>query len=100
MSRILITGAGGGFGRLTVVALLKAGHHVVATMRDIAGSNRAIAEELTKLGAHVLELDVMQDASTQKGVDQALGKLGGIEVVINNAGVGVLGFQESFRLED
>jgi NAD(P)-dependent dehydrogenase (short-subunit alcohol dehydrogenase family) len=100
MSKILITGASGGFGRLTVVALLKAGHNVVATMRDVAGRNRAIAEELTKLGAHVLELDVTQDASTQKGVDQALGKLGTIDVVINNAGVGVLGFQESFTPED
>ena len=100
MSKILITGASGGFGRLTVAALRKAGHDVVATMRDVGGRNRAVSEELTKLGAHVVELDVTQDASTQKGVDQAIGKLGAIDIVINNAGVGVLGFQESFTPED
>jgi NAD(P)-dependent dehydrogenase (short-subunit alcohol dehydrogenase family) len=100
MSKILITGAGGGFGKLTTEALLKAGHSVVGTMRDLKGRNRAGAEELTKLGAHVVELDVTQDASTQKGVDQALAKLGAIDVVVNNAGVGVLGFQESFTADD
>ncbi|MBL7716346.1 MAG: SDR family oxidoreductase [Bdellovibrionales bacterium] len=100
MSKILITGASGGFGSLTVAALLKAGHQVVATMRDTAGRNRAVADELTKLGAYVVEMDVTQDASTQKGVDQAVGRLGSIDVVINNAGIGVLGFQESFTADD
>jgi NAD(P)-dependent dehydrogenase (short-subunit alcohol dehydrogenase family) len=100
MSNVLITGANGGFGKLSVNALLKAGHSVVATMRDIEGRNRSVREELTKAGAHVVELDVTLDASTQKGVDQALTRLGGIDVVINNAGVGVLGFQESFTPED
>lgn len=100
MGKILITGASGGFGRLTVDALLKAGHQVAATMRDTNGRNRAIGEELTRWGAQVIELDVTQDESAQKGVDQALRYLGAIDVVINNAGIGVLGFQESFTPDD
>lgn len=100
MRKILITGANGGFGRLSVIALLKAGHGVAATMRDISGRNRATAEELTKLGAHVVELDVTGDESVQKGVDQALGRLGVIDVVINNAGIGVVGLQECFTSDD
>jgi len=100
MSKILITGANGGFGRLSVIALLKAGHGVAATMRDISGRNRAAAEEMTKLGAYVIELDVTRDESVQKGVDQALGRLGSIDVVINNAGIGVVGLQECFTSDD
>lgn len=100
MSNILITGAGGGFGRLTVAALIKSGHTVIASMRDIDGRNRSMNNELTKLGAHVVELDVTHDLSVQKGIEQILGKLGSIDVVINNAGVGVVGFQESFTPDD
>jgi len=100
MSNILITGAAGGFGKLTVEALLNAGHSVAASMRDINGRNRAAKEDFTKLGAQVIELDVTQDSSVQKGVDDTMGKLGAIDVVINNAGVGVLGFQESFTPDD
>lgn len=100
MSKILITGANGGFGRLSVIALLKAGHGVAATMRDISGRNRAAAEEMTKLDAYVIELDVTRDESVQKGVDQALGRLGVIDVVINNAGIGVVGLQECFTSDD
>lgn len=100
MSKILITGASGGFGRLTVSALLNAGHNVVATMRDITGRNRVVSEELSKSGAQVVELDVTEEMSVQNGVDRAFNLLGAIDVVINNAGVGVLGFQESFTPED
>jgi NAD(P)-dependent dehydrogenase (short-subunit alcohol dehydrogenase family) len=100
MSRILITGAAGGFGRLTTLALLKAGHEVAASMRDVDGRNRAAAEELARAGARVVELDVTRDASARRGVDDVLQRLGGLDVLINNAGVGVVGFQESFTPED
>lgn len=100
MSKILITGAAGGFGKLTVEALLKAGHSVAASMRDIDGRNSAAKEEFTRLGAQVVELDVTQETSVQKGVEETLKKLGAIDVLINNAGTGVLGFQESFTPED
>ena len=40
MSKILITGANGGFGALTVKTLLKQGHSVVATMRNIESKNK------------------------------------------------------------
>ncbi|MBL8992369.1 MAG: SDR family oxidoreductase [Spirochaetia bacterium] len=100
MSKILITGAAGGFGKLTVETLLKAGHSVAASMRDINGRNRAAKEAFAGLGAQVIELDVAQDSSVQKGIEEALRKLGAIDVLINNAGVGVLGFQESFTPDD
>ncbi len=98
--KILITGASGGFGALTVKTLLRQGHAVAATMRNIASKNKAIAEELAGLGAHIVEMDVTDDDSVNKAVEDAKKQLGGLDVVVNNAGVGVLGIQENFTIDD
>ena len=100
MSNIFITGANGGFGALTVKTLLSQGHSVVATMRNTASKNKAAADELSALGAKIVELDVTDEASVNAGVAKAIELLGGIDVVINNAGVGVLGIQEQFSIDD
>ena len=100
MSKILITGANGGFGALTVHTLLKEGHQVVATMRNADSKNKAAAEEIKAAGAHVVELDVTDDASVKAGVGEAITLLDGLDVVVNNAGIGVLGIQEQFDIED
>ena len=98
--KILVTGASGGFGKLTVHTLLQQGHQVAATMRNPDGKNKTNAEELQKAGAHIIEIDVTNDDSVEQGVQQTMEKLGGIDVVINNAGVGVLGMQEHFTPGD
>lgn len=100
MSKILITGANGGFGALTVKTLLNQGHSVVATMRNTDSKNKAIADELTLLGAKIVNIDVSNDESVNSGVAKAIELLGGLDVVINNAGVGVLGIQEQFNTDD
>lgn len=100
MAKIIITGASGGFGALTVKKLLSEGHSVVATMRNIESKNKAIADELSALGAKIVNLDVTDDESVHQGVAQALELLGGLDVVVNNAGVGVLGLQEQFTIDD
>ncbi len=98
--RILITGANGGFGKLTVKTLLKNGHQVAATMRDVTGRNKSDAEELRAEGAEIIEMDVTDEASVNKGVENAIKALGGLDVVINNAGRGVSGMQEHFTPDD
>ncbi len=98
--RVLITGTSAGFGRLTTQTLLKRGHTVIASMRDPAGRNKGVAEELKAAGAQVVEIDVTDEASVNSGVARALQLAGGIDVVVNNAGVGVLGLQENFTPED
>jgi len=97
---ILITGASSGFGKLTTQTLLKAGHTVVASMRGMADKNQSVAAELQSAGAHIVEIDVTSDDSVTKGVDAALEMAAGIDVVVNNAGMGVIGLQESFTPED
>lgn len=98
--KIFITGAGGGFGKLTVQQLLANGHQVVGTMRSIATRNKEVAAELTEAGAHILEMDVTDTEGVNATAAKALEILGGMDVVINNAGVGVAGMQEHFTPED
>ncbi|WNJ20711.1 SDR family oxidoreductase [Pontibacter sp. G13] len=99
-SKVVITGAGGGFGKLTVKSLLDAGHQVVGTMRAVNGRNKEKAAELTAMGAQIVEMDVTQTTSVEAGIKAASEQLGGLDVVINNAGVGVIGMQEHFTPED
>ena len=98
--KILVTGSSGGFGRLTTLTLLEKGHTVVATMREPGNKNKSVAEELRTAGAHVVDIDVTNDESVNQGVATAMEMADGLDVVINNAGVGVLGLQEAFTPED
>lgn len=95
-NRILITGTSSGFGKLMSIALLKNGHHVIAAMREPTTRNKAVAQELTNLGAQIVEIDVTNDDSVRAGVAAA----GHVDILINNAGIGVLGLQETFTTDD
>jgi NAD(P)-dependent dehydrogenase (short-subunit alcohol dehydrogenase family) len=98
--KVLITGTSSGFGKLMAHTLLDRGHAVAASMRDVEDRNRPVAEELRQAGAHVIEIDVTDEASVEKGTTAAIDALGGLDVLINNAGVGVLGLQEAFAPDD
>ncbi len=98
--RVLITGASAGFGMLTANTLLKEGFKVVASMRNVESKNQEAAEQLIKAGALVTEIDVTDEESVNTGVSLAISELGGLDVVVNNAGVGVHGMQEHFTAED
>jgi NAD(P)-dependent dehydrogenase (short-subunit alcohol dehydrogenase family) len=69
-------------------------------MRDINGKNKSVADELSLLGAKIIELDVTNDQSVANGVKNAIHKLDGLDVLFNNAGVGTIGMQESFTTAD
>jgi NAD(P)-dependent dehydrogenase (short-subunit alcohol dehydrogenase family) len=93
---VLITGTSSGFGRDTAETLARAGHMVYASMRDIAGRNRAHAEALRAHGLYVVELDVTDDASVESAVSGVLAKTGRIDVLVNNAGIAAAGVSEAF----
>ncbi|MBW8890282.1 MAG: SDR family oxidoreductase [Fibrobacteres bacterium] len=91
--KILVTGAAAGFGFRIATTLANAGHTVFATLRDPAGRNaskaRALAASVRGGGKlYVLELDVADDASVDAAVRKAAELEGGLDAVINNAGVG------------
>jgi NAD(P)-dependent dehydrogenase (short-subunit alcohol dehydrogenase family) len=103
--RVLITGASTGFGRDAAERLARRGEHVFATMRDPAGRNAEHREALEGLTAReglrlrVLSLDVTDQASVDRAVAAALTEAGGLDVVINNAGIAALGVTEAFTPE-
>ena len=86
---VLITGSSTGFGRLFTETLARKGHTVFATMRDPGGRNAKNASEIRALAQkdslpiHVLEMDVTDDASVERGIDAAVSKAGRIDVAIN-----------------
>jgi len=98
--KVLITGSSGGFGALSVKSLLNGGHQVAATMRNSTTKNKDIATELAGLGAVIIDMDVTDEDSVNNGVAEAIEKLGGLDVVVNNAGVGVIGLQENFTIDN
>ncbi|OJJ29877.1 hypothetical protein ASPWEDRAFT_122309 [Aspergillus wentii DTO 134E9] len=86
----LITGASSGFGALMAESALKAGHKVLATARSPTKAAQDYPQ-IAALGGKWLQLDVTSK-STKEVVEQAIGENGGkIDVVINNAGYGLLG---------
>jgi NAD(P)-dependent dehydrogenase (short-subunit alcohol dehydrogenase family) len=87
-----ITGASTGFGREMAEQLLAGGAKVVATARK--------PEQLSALAAKypetalVLPLDVTKEDAVQSAVEKTLAKFGHVDVLVNNAGYGVLGAVE------
>lgn len=101
--RVLVTGASAGFGFDLVKSLAERGHKVFATMRGVDAKNKEKAQALeafAKEGGHelrVLELDVTSDASVNQAVKAAV-EDGGLDVVVNNAGIGNFGIDEGFEV--
>lgn len=97
---IFITGTSTGFGKLTAVTLAKAGHNVIAGMRNVTGKNKSAAEELGAIAnIEVVEIDVTSDESVELAFEKVLNKYGHIDVLINNAAVSGFGLLEAFSLE-
>jgi 3-oxoacyl-[acyl-carrier protein] reductase len=82
--RFLITGGSQGIGAALVRQARQAGHEVVFTGRSVSHIN-ALADET---GAHGIAADVTVDADNGRTVDACTSRMGGIDVLINNAGVG------------
>jgi NAD(P)-dependent dehydrogenase (short-subunit alcohol dehydrogenase family) len=83
MTTTLITGANKGLGREAARRLLAAGHDVWVAARD-ADRGRVAAEEL---GGRFVQLDVTDDASVSAAVERVTAETGGLDVLVNNAGI-------------
>lgn len=100
MFNIVITGASRGIGLATALELARAGHEVVATMR-----NPTAAPELGDLAAKEklpIRIETM-DVDSDDSVQQAFGRIlanGPVDVLVNNAGIERMGAIEETPLAD
>jgi len=93
----LITGCSSGFGRAIAEAVIDEGERLVATARD-PDSIRDLAERGGDR-THATALDVTDSARHPAVVDEALDRFGRIDVLVNNAGYGLLGALEELDEE-
>jgi NAD(P)-dependent dehydrogenase (short-subunit alcohol dehydrogenase family) len=102
---IVVTGASTGFGRLISETAARKGYRVFATMRNVQGKNAAAARELRaiaereSLWLRAIELDVTDDGSVERACHEVIGEAGRIDVLVNNAGYGLMGVTEAATLE-
>lgn len=83
---VLITGGSSGIGRAAAQMLAKAGARVAITGRD----PERLAEAAKSLGVVGIQADVSKEADVLRTFREVKEKLGDLDVLINNAGVGVL----------
>ncbi|MGP1500955.1 MAG: 3-ketoacyl-ACP reductase [Bergeyella cardium] len=92
----LITGGGRGLGKAVALALAKEGVNIGITGRNEANLKQ-VAEEIRALGvkSEYISFDVSNSTEVERGISAIVDKLGGIDILINNAGIGEFGsFEE------
>ncbi|MFJ6832726.1 SDR family oxidoreductase [Streptomyces sp. NPDC091209] len=90
---VLVTGAGSGIGRATAFAFAENGARVVAVDRDAEGAARTA--EMSRLigspAAWAETVDVSDEQAMEKLADKVLTEYGVVDVLVNNAGIGLSG---------
>ncbi|XZF12436.1 SDR family oxidoreductase [Chitinophagaceae bacterium MMS25-I14] len=92
---IFITGASSGFGKETALLFQCKGWNVVAAMRSPEKETQLTGLQNTM----VVQLDVTDQDSIRQAVNQAMERFGKIDVLLNNAGYGLIGVFESATAE-
>jgi NAD(P)-dependent dehydrogenase (short-subunit alcohol dehydrogenase family) len=100
MATALITGTSTGIGYATALELARAGHTVVATLRNPERSPelRNVAER-ESLPIIILAMDVTSDDSVANAFAEAERRCGPIEVLVNNAGIATVGAIEDLSID-
>lgn len=92
-----ITGSSRGLGRNLTEAVLESGDKVVATARDVSQLNDLTARFKDQILAIVLDVNNYEQVYT--AVDTAIQHFGKIDVLVNNAGFGIIGAAEAYTNE-
>lgn len=84
---VVITGVSSGIGRATAAKFALRGCRVFGTVRNLART-QPIA------GVELIQMDIRDEASVQQGIETIIRQAGRIDVLVNSAGVGLLGATE------
>jgi NAD(P)-dependent dehydrogenase (short-subunit alcohol dehydrogenase family) len=84
---ILVTGASRGIGRATALAFAAQGDRVAIHHRNSPELAAAVLAELPGDGHAVVQADLTDPEQARRMVDEAAVRLGGLDVLVNNAGV-------------
>lgn len=100
---VLITGASSGIGQAISIALAKMGFNVYGTSRSEKPDtyNEIISSSDNYKGfLRMIQLDVCSEESIKKAVDLVVSEEGTIDILINNAGMGIAGSVEDTTTEE
>lgn len=92
---ILVTGASSGMGKEMALQLVKEGYTVYGAARRVEKM-----QDILQNGGHVLALDITEEVSMVKAVQQIIIEQGRIDVLLNNAGYAIYGAVEDTTLDD
>ncbi len=95
-TRVLVTGGTSGLGLAMAGALARAGAAVVLTSRS---GERAAAAAAQLPGASGIAAEVRDEAAVARVAEQAWSRLGGIDLLVNNAGLGMKTVNPRFMIE-
>ncbi|MEG3153190.1 SDR family NAD(P)-dependent oxidoreductase, partial [Sphingomonas sp. ZT3P38] len=87
--RVLLTGAGSGFGRAIAIALAANGYDLLLADRDARGLELTVSS-IESVGSflEIAVSDIAGEGARRQLINQATDAMGGIDILINNAGVG------------
>lgn len=97
----IVTGSSSGIGLETALTLARNGYFTYATMRN-PEKDAPIKNALKKenLPIKVIQLDVIDDESLKNAIDHVTSEAGRIDVLVNNAGYGLVGALEELSIEE
>lgn len=97
----IVTGAASGIGKEIAFELARAGAAVAIADLNIHGA-RAVAAEIVRIGAHAIgvAMDVTDEAAVNDGTAQVVSELGGVDILVSNAGIQIVNPIEQYAYAD
>lgn len=99
--RAFVTGAGSGLGRALCIALARRGYRVAVTDINVNGATEtALMVKESGGEADTMKVDVTKSQDLESGAERFCREWGGIDLLINNAGVFVIGKVHEIKVQD
>jgi NAD(P)-dependent dehydrogenase (short-subunit alcohol dehydrogenase family) len=97
----VVTGSSSGIGFETSLVLARNNYHTYATMRNPEkGTKMRAVQSAENLSIKIIQLDVTSDKSVSHAIQSILSETGKIDVLVNNAGYGLVGAFEELGMDE